>query len=67
MVKTAQAPSALIKLLSLFDGEIKSVLPLLGKPMLTSGAKAKKLFGMKFIPVEISVRESADYLIKRGL
>jgi dihydroflavonol-4-reductase len=66
-VKTAQAPSALIKILSLFDGEIKSVLPLLGKPMLTSGAKAKKLFGMKFIPVEISVRESADYLIKRGL
>ena len=66
-VKTAQAPSVLIKLLSLFDGEIKAVLPLLGKPMLTSGAKAKKLFGMKFIPVEVSVRESADYLIKRGL
>lgn len=66
-VKTAQAPSALIKLLSLFDGEIKAVLPLLGKPMLTSGEKAKKLFGMKFIPVEVSVRESADYLIKRGL
>ncbi|QLL23990.1 dihydrokaempferol 4-reductase [Actinobacteria bacterium IMCC25003] len=66
-VKTAQAPSALIKLVSLFDGEIKAVLPLLGKPMLTSGEKAKKLFGMKFIPVEVSVRESADYLIKRGL
>ena len=66
-VKTAQAPSALIKLLSLFDDEIKAVLPLLGKPMLTSGAKAVKLFGMKFIPVEVSVRESADYLLKRGL
>jgi dihydroflavonol-4-reductase len=65
-VKTAKAPSAIIKLLSLFDGEIKAVLPLLGKPMVTSGAKAKRLFGMKFIPVEVSLRESADYLVQRA-
>jgi len=63
-VKTMQAPTALIRLLSLFDGEIKSVLPMLGKPMITSGEKAKKLFGMSFIPVEVSLRESADYLVK---
>lgn len=66
-VKTAQAPKPLIKFLSLFDGEIKAILPLLGKPMLTSGEKAKKLFGMKFIPVEVTLRESADYLVKKGL
>ena len=65
-VKTMQAPTALVRLLSLFDGEIKSVLPMLGKPMITSGEKAKKLFGMSFIPVEVSLRESADYLVKNG-
>lgn len=65
-VKTMQAPTALVRLLSLFDGEIKSVLPMLGKPMITSGEKAKQLFGMSFIPVEVSLRESADYLVKNG-
>ena len=64
--KTAQAPTFLIKFLSIFDGEIKAVLPLLGKPMITSNEKAKRLFGMKFIPVEVTIRESADYLVKNG-
>lgn len=64
--KSAQAPTFLIKFLSLFDGEIKSVLPLLGKPMITSNQKAQRVLGMKFIPVEVSLRESADYLIKNG-
>lgn len=64
--KTLQAPIALIKFLSLFDGEIKAVLPLLGKPMLTENQKAKKLFGMKFIPAEVAIRESAEYLVRKG-
>jgi dihydroflavonol-4-reductase len=64
--KSAQAPTFLIKFLSLFDGQIKSILPLLGKPMLTSGAKAKSLLGIKFIPVKVTLRESADYLVKNG-
>jgi dihydroflavonol-4-reductase len=64
--KTAQAPTLLIKFLSNFDGEIKAVLPLLGKPMITSNEKAKRLFGMKFIPAEIAIRESAEYLVKNG-
>jgi len=64
--KTVQAPSFLVKFLSLLDGEIKAILPLLGKPMITSGEKAKRVMGIKFIPVEISLRESADYLIKNG-
>jgi len=65
-VKTGQAPTLLIKFLSLFDGEIKSVLPLLGKPMITSNQKAKKMLGLNFIPVEVSLKESADYLVKNG-
>lgn len=65
-VKTGQAPNLIIKFLSIFDGDIKAVLPLTGKPMLTSGAKAKRLLGINFIPVDISIKESADYLIKNG-
>lgn len=62
--KTAQAPGFLIKFLALFDGDIKAVLPLMGKPMITSGAKAKRLLGIDFIPVKVTLRESAEFLIK---
>ncbi len=65
-VKTAQAPSLLIKFLSLFDGEIKAVLPLIGKPMLTNRTKAEKLLGISFIPAAVTIKESAAYLIKIG-
>ncbi len=65
-VKTAKAPTFLIKFLANFDGEIKSVLPMLGKPMITANDKARRIFGINFIPVEISIRESADYLVKNG-
>jgi dihydroflavonol-4-reductase len=65
-VKTTQAPSPLIKFLSLFDAEIKAVLPLLGKPMAISGAKAKRVLGISFIPVQVTLRDSADYLVKNG-
>ena len=65
-IKTGQAPTALIKFLSLLDGEIKAVLPLLGKPMITSNKKAQMLLGIKFIPVEVTLKESAAYLVKNG-
>jgi dihydroflavonol-4-reductase len=65
-VKTGKAPTQLIKFLALFDGEIKAVLPLLGKAMLTSNQKAKSLLGINFIPAEVSVKESAEFLVKNG-
>ena len=65
-IKTGQAPTALIEFLSLLDGEIKAVLPLLGKPMITSNKKAQMLLGIKFIPVEVTLKESAAYLVKNG-
>jgi dihydroflavonol-4-reductase len=55
-----------IKALSFFDGDIAAILPLLGKPMLISNAKAARLLGIKFIPVQVTLRESAEYLIKNG-
>jgi len=65
-VKTAQAPTFLIQFLAIFDGTVKSILPQLGKPMKISGAKAKRLLGMNFIPADVAIKESADYLIKNG-
>ena len=66
-VKSAQAPTAIIKFLSIFDGTIKTILPQLGKPMRISNAKAKRLMGISFIPIEVTLRESAEYLIKNGV
>ena len=64
--KSLKAPTMLIKFLSLFDRDIKTVLPMLGKPMITSSAKAKTLYGMTFISVEDALRASADFLVKSG-
>lgn len=65
-IKSAQAPTFIIRILSLFDGSIKAILPQLGKPMNVSGAKAKRLLNIDFIPVEVTLKESAIYLIKNG-
>jgi hypothetical protein len=34
--------------------------------MNVSNAKAKQLMGMNFIPAEVAVRDSAEYLVKNG-
>ena len=65
-VKTGKAPTPLIKFLAIFDGTIKAILPLVGKPMKISNAKAKRLLGINFIPVEVTLRESAEYLVRNG-
>ena len=64
--KSAKAPTFLVYLLSFFDSTIKGILPQLGKPMNVSGAKANRLLGINFIPADVTLRESADYLIKNG-
>ena len=65
-VKFAKAPTFLVYFLSLFDSTIKGILPQLGKPMNVSGAKATRVLGINFIPADVTLQESADYLIKNG-
>jgi dihydroflavonol-4-reductase len=65
--KTTQAPDSLIKILSLFDAQIKAILPLIGKSMLVSNSKARAILGIDFIPVEQSIKSSAEFLVKNGL
>jgi dihydroflavonol-4-reductase len=63
-VNTAQAPSFLIRFLALFDGEIKAVLPTLGKHIGVNASKAKNILGIDFISPEDSLAETAKYLIE---
>jgi dihydroflavonol-4-reductase len=65
-VKMTQAPTFIIRMLSFFDGSIKTILPQLGKPMNVSAAKAQRLLGINFIAADVTIKESADYLIKNG-
>lgn len=65
-ITTAQAPSALIRFLSLFDGEIRAVLPSLGKHIGNNSSKAQSVLGIKFITPEESLVETAKYLIDNG-
>lgn len=65
-VNTGKAPNFLIRLLALFDGDIKRVVPLLGLRTLVDNTKAKNLLKIDFIPAEESILETAEYLITNG-
>jgi dihydroflavonol-4-reductase len=65
-ISSIQAPSALIRFLALFDGEIKAVLPTIGKHIDVNSSKAKNVLGINFIPVEKSLVETASYLLDNG-
>jgi len=65
-ITTTQAPNALLRFLALFDGEIRSVLPSLGNHIGVNSSKAQKVLGIKFISVEDSLVETANYLIDNG-
>lgn len=64
---TRVAPNLLIKLVGVFDKTVQSTIPMLGKPMLTSNAKAETDFGLRFRSAKESIIESAEYLITEGL
>jgi len=65
-IATKQAPSALIRFLALFDGEIKAVLPLLGKHIGVNASSTKRDLGITFAPIEDSLVETANYLVDNG-
>jgi dihydroflavonol-4-reductase len=66
-IPTGQAPTLLIRFLALFDGEIKAVLPGLGKHINPSSKKAETVLGISFIPVEQSLVDTAKYLVDNKL
>jgi dihydroflavonol-4-reductase len=65
-ISTIQAPSILIRFLSLFDAEIRAVLPSLGKHTNVDASKAEQVLGINFAPIEESLKDSAQFLIDNG-
>lgn len=63
-IVTRVAPNALIRFLSLFDNEIKAVVPQLGKRDEVSNAKARDLLEIKFRDTHDSVRDAARWLVE---
>ena len=65
-VNLTKAPNFIIRILGLFDGDIRRVVPILGKRILINNSQAQKVLKIKFIPAKQSIIETADYLIKNG-
>lgn len=65
-IPTREAPKPLVRLLSLFDPAIKSILPKLGHLDRVSNARAVKEMGMEFIAPKAALLASADWLVKHG-
>jgi dihydroflavonol-4-reductase len=65
-VNLTKAPNFIIRILALFDADIKRVVPILGKRILINNNQAQKVLTIKFIPAKQSILETAEYLIKNG-
>jgi dihydroflavonol-4-reductase len=56
-----------MRLLALFDPEVRSILPDLGNLNRISNRRAVQDMGMDFIPAEAALMATADYLVTRKL
>ncbi len=66
-VPTAKAPDILLRLVALFDRDLRSVTPGLGRRRAFTSAKAQRLLGWTPRPLEITVLDCARSLIAAGL
>lgn len=65
-IPTRAAPLPLLRVLALFDRQIRSALPRVGWMPGASSARAMDELGMEFIPAETSLLASADFLVRSG-
>ena len=65
-IVTRKAPKLLLRILALFDGQIKAILPSIGKRTLVDSTKAQRTFSMTFITPEVSVIETATFLLNEA-
>jgi dihydroflavonol-4-reductase len=62
-IATRVAPRFVLKLLALFDPQIKAILPSIGQAHPISNARARQVLAMRFISPEGALRASADWLM----
>ncbi|MDP3197554.1 aldehyde reductase [Tabrizicola sp.] len=65
-IPTREAPKAIVRFLSLFDPQIKSILPKLGHLERVSNARAVKEMEMEFIAPKAALLAAADWLVRHG-
>jgi dihydroflavonol-4-reductase len=59
-IKTREAPDFLIKMMAMFDSDIKTIIPQLGVPLNVSNQRAKDILGIDFIPARNAILASAE-------
>lgn len=64
-VITRRAPTSLLRFIAIFKKKQRAGLLLVGRANLISNAKARSLFTFKFIAPEVSIVESAKFLIAK--
>ncbi len=65
-IPTRVAPKFALRLLALFDPEIRAILPSLDQAHHVSNARARKDLEMKFVSPEGALRASAEWLVAQG-
>jgi len=65
-IKTATAPKWLLRILSLFDPALKTVLPQLGFRAPTDVSETTALTGLTYIPAKEAVMKSAAFIAAKG-
>lgn len=65
-IPTREAPKAIVRLLALFDPEVKSILPKLGHLERVSNARAVREMEMEFIAPKAALLAAADWLVRHG-
>ncbi len=63
-IVTRRAPNALMRVLGLFDAEIRTIVPSLGKIDWLDNTRARTLLGIDFIPAREAVVAAADSVIR---
>ncbi|MCX7889657.1 MAG: NAD-dependent epimerase/dehydratase family protein [Rhodobacteraceae bacterium] len=66
-IATREAPDWLIRLLARFDGEIRAILPALGRIERFDATRAEAGMGMAFVPPAEALLAAARHLVARGL
>jgi dihydroflavonol-4-reductase len=63
-IATRVAPKPLLRLLALFDSEVRLVLPWLGWSVRLDNAAARRDFAMTFVPAKDAVLHTAAFLAR---
>jgi nucleoside-diphosphate-sugar epimerase len=66
-VPTREVPSAMVRFMSLFDREVRSITPELGRRKAHSGEKARQMLGWSPRPMDETILDCARSMIDEGI